>query len=363
MKRNALRALALAFALFLLLDVVVFSRYGYFRYVKPDSYAGKTEQSLRALQAVQASGKTVHCAVLGDSRMGEGFSAKICNTLSGRNESEWVSASIGGSTPRIWYWMMRRMDAMGIHPTYVVIPLQSYSGKPSGPHYADRILDLQYTPTLVPRRYALSFMMTYSSSKHWGAIFLSVLLKSFALKSDITSFWEDPAKRYSEITMQDVRDRSRYNYRGNTNALDCIVSLQGESRVYAEGVSEAQKRQLEASLPTVNYRPAEEDFAYTRKWLTRIIMLADSMNTQLVFLRAPRGPFGTCYTAETNVEFKHILPRDCHHHVLDVALFSDLETPEFFFDRLHMNAKGRDVFSRRLYEAVENLPHPSSDAN
>ena len=100
------RAVVWAVSVFILMEITLFSPNGYLRLAEPKSYVGQIMERRHALQVIKGMRAPVKCAVLGDSRMGEGFSAFEAEEASG-SDVIWFNASVSGSTPRTWYQILR----------------------------------------------------------------------------------------------------------------------------------------------------------------------------------------------------------------------------------------------------------------
>ena len=104
---------------------------------------------------------------------------------------------------------------------------------------------------------------------------------------------------------------------------------------------------------TEEIRPAE--LAYQRRWIGRIEELCRETGSTLVVLRTPRGPLGELYDPEKNVDPHARLMLSPETIVLPAEAFGGLEKPEYFFDHLHMNARGRGEFSTDLLRYVSEI--------
>jgi len=100
---------------------------------------------------------------------------------------------------------------------------------------------------------------------------------------------------------------------------------------------------------------------YRRRWFGRILDRYGATGTTVIFVRVPRGPAVNPwfdgpdepstirgFAARTNVI------------VMPAGTFQPLESPENFWDDLHMNADGRARFSRMLaHQAAQVIRQPA----
>src|SRR5476651_1448228 len=80
----------------LALDVLIFRTSFYGRFIRPDSAAGTLLMRCRLAEKMKAS-KDQLVAVLGDSRMREGFSAKIFDELASPKPLKALNLTVSGS--------------------------------------------------------------------------------------------------------------------------------------------------------------------------------------------------------------------------------------------------------------------------
>src|SRR5690348_4097381 len=93
-----LLAISSVWVLFLL-DAAMFRTGLYARYLEPASYAGNFESVLTSGREKQFT-RPHHVLVLGDSQIGEGFSAQVADEAGARAGWEFCNASVGGAAMR-----------------------------------------------------------------------------------------------------------------------------------------------------------------------------------------------------------------------------------------------------------------------
>ena len=303
------------------LDAALFRTPYYRRILEPDSYAGQMERVLRAVD-------NQSIAVLGDSRIAEGFSPRVADRR--QPAFRFLNAAVPGSTPRCWYYLLRDLDPKPGRFKTIVLPVEAYEDEDGGWEWADRTLDLNF----LAARLRLSDTVTVTSSFHaadtrWSAL-LVCLWKGLLLREDLQAFLAHPDSRIQKAALYRASAAEwAYNYDGN--AKDLVGSV----------------------LRDPSLRPPSPQTglyaAYRREWFGRIISRYRGSGTSIVFLRLPRGPVPPSVRhareASSIREFAGVT-------VLPENLFNRLEGPEYFFDELHLNARGRQWFSTELADVL-----------
>ena len=340
------RAVVWAVSVFILMEVTLFSPNGYLRLAEPKSYVGQIMERRHALQVIKGMRAPVKCAVLGDSRMGEGFSAFEAEEACG-SDVIWFNASVSGSTPRTWYQILRSFRSLGCHFDVVFVPLASFEGRTPEPNLSNRALDLKFTAPLVPRWRAISYALSFSDRSMQSRALEMTILKSVAMKEDIAGFLQHPLIRLRQVaTLKRNGNDYRSKYKGNPASLTDVVQLGPEGLVFSESASQKVRSYLQQSIKTVCRDVRETDSRYMDDWISRMISECRKTKTSIVFFRHPRGPFSSLYPSEKGswMEAK----RESGVEFLPADAFVELETPSFFFDAVHLNATGRHEFTKRF---------------
>ncbi|MEO8127346.1 MAG: hypothetical protein ABI822_09660 [Bryobacteraceae bacterium] len=308
------------FCVLFALDAAMFRTSFYRENLEPDSYAGQVERMLRT-----AGNQSI--AVMGDSRIAEGFSARIADQR--QPGFRFLSAAVPGSTPRCWYYLLRELDPAGTRFKTIALPLETYEDADGSRELTDRVLDLNILAARLRLADTLTFASSFQSSEaRWNAL-LVCLLKGVGLREDFQAFLAHPAARLDKAAMYRRNGNQwNYDYQGNSKDLTGAV--------------------LPAPVPRGPSQNTGVYTAYRREWVNRIINKYRGTGTSIVFLRLPRGPVPTPASPRSGSSIHEwtgvsILPED---------LFHSLETPEYFFDALHLNARGRQRFSTELADIL-----------
>ena len=299
------------------LDAALFRSDYYVKNLEPDSYAGQVERMLRT-----AGNQSI--AVMGDSRIAEGFSARIADQR--QPALRFLSAAVPGSTPRCWYYLLRDLDPAATRFKTIVLPVDTYEDEDGNWDWADRSLDLNILAARLRLGDTLTFTTSFHSSEmRWSAL-LVCLLKGVLLREDLQAFLAHPAARLDKAALFRVNGTQwAYDYQGNSKDLTGAV------------LSVPARPDLKTGLHA----------AYRREWFGRIIGRYKGTGTSIVFLRLPRGPVSPPVSASGSS-----IRELAGVSVLPENLFDPLEKPEYFFDALHLNARGRQRFSTELADIL-----------
>lgn len=320
---NLLATLALSTLALFALDAALFRTHLYQPYIEPQSYAGQA-----ALAAEPAADTTIY--VLGDSRIAEGLSAPTATASSPSSHARFFNASVPGSTLRVWHYLLREADPTAARFQAIVLPFDDYDDEDGPWDWADRTLDLQIATFLLQINDLPTLIPSFAHPAPALEAARALLFRGFLLKDDLQQFLLHPTQRLEAARQWNAHGREWLDaYPGNPGSL-----------------AETQPNPRQA-------RPLEPQHghyaAYRRFWLGKILDRYRRSPTRLVAIRVPRAPYPQNHPPG-------LLPSAVHEFpaltVLHPDTFADLERPEFFFDDLHLNAKGRSAFSQRLAEAL-----------
>jgi hypothetical protein len=163
----------------------------------------------------------------------------------------------------------------------------------------------------------------------------TVALRGFAYKHDFEALLVSPFERLRLLKHPiDAFDRSNYEYDGHEGT---IRRETGDAEAHA-----AQK------APEPSPRVAE----YRRLWLGRLLDRYAHSPTMICWVRIPRGPFGANAPPGSEHSTLRALAAEGRITLLREDLCVGLERPEYFFDGLHLNREGRRLLSPMLVDAV-----------
>ena len=328
-------ALLAAVALSFVVDALVF-RGGFYRgYIDPESYAGQAD--LRIRECVAATPSRNNVLLLGDSRIGEGFSAKLANSAGAR--LHFVNGSVSASTPRCWFYLLRAMDPARSRFGTVILPVDDYDDEDGASEWADVTLDTRIVIFCLRFGdvwdYANSFHAARARFEAWRA----ALWKGFIIKDDVRAFLASPEQRLRKVRQYAENGVGwAYDYQGR----DGFVNPEDARRVLSRPVSPQTGKYSE----------------YRHLWFGRIIDAYRGTPVRFVFIRIPAHPLRRPHPP---IRFPRTIPEFASPNVtvLDENAFTSLERPDLFFDTEHLNATGRKRFTAMLARKVSDaVPLP-----
>ena len=93
--------------------------------------------------------------------------------------------------------------------------------------------------------------------------------------------------------------------------------------------------------------------AHRQLWIGRILERYRNSKTIVILMQMPRGPVvRSSLRRGENPSAVAALVKNDRTILLNPALFDSLESPEYFFDHVHMNTAGRREFTERLVEEL-----------
>jgi hypothetical protein len=346
------RNLLLGIAAFLLVDGAIFHTGLYVSILAPSSYAGRVARITRAERERAPSGLK-EVLVLGDSRIAEGFSAKLANELGSAAGLKFVSLAEPAASANTWYYMVREVDPTARRYAAIIVPY----GIGYDPNSADPLRISMTAPLL---RYTDSFHFA-SGFQRWSGrfrAFIASILRGSAYQDDVVDFLAHPIARITNVGRVNQR-HSGSEYKGRDYDLVGTSYDAATGQVtYAPKLTEAQRSAFQKSL----IRPSESDTEYSlklqRDWIPRIINRYADSSTAIVLTPVPRGPF--LQLAGFSTVHGSVLPTSVIEKTnfsLPGHTFDFLEKPEYYFDAFHLNAKGRRKFTENLVsQLLARLP-------
>lgn len=336
---------------FLAVEAAIFRSGWYGQYLQPNSSTGRVENSLYWLRHTPVAPQG-EVAVIGDSRVAEGFSTLRADAAGG-NRLVFRSLGISGSSIRTLYYLLRDADPDRHRFRAVVIGLERYRDDDSFDDAPDRIRDLSYSLGRLRLSDCWAFAMSMKSPDWRHTALSGCLFKGLVLRADFHEFLLDPAARIK--TAQAWRE----------HGLDWVNAYTGIDRKMI-GISADFKRGVvtfppgmePALMATVretvmpNVPPDTGEYTrYRQLWLGRILDLYRDSPTRIIFIEMPRAPVPI---PETRVppRFIRSMAGRPGVFVLPADTFREFERPELFADGLHLNNVGRNLFSAKLAREV-----------
>jgi hypothetical protein len=341
--------------LYLSVEFLVFRTNLYPPFCKPDSTTGKYEAILRSERERPLTARH-EVLVIGDSRLAEGFSARIANNVAAESGFHFSNAAMGGAGPRVWYYLLRDLDPDACRYQFIVLGLDDFSDQDRAEDLAGRVFDLHY----VIRRLRFSDIPEFSGSFSTPAkrfeVLLGATLKGLTYKRDLQNFLLHPARRLQELDSDRLNFANlQYSYVGHAESLAGLqADWSQESLRNADHLTSVQKAELAGSLFPSAIPQLGHAAQFRRHWLAKIAGRYQATSTRILFVRLPQGPYIRPRVLRLN---NHSVVGDLVQsgsaQVVPENYFDPLQTPELFFDGMHLNREGRLRFSVMLARWIE----------
>jgi hypothetical protein len=375
-------------AVFLLCEILLFHSGFYARILDPDlSATGYLERIFSSEARRPPTGKK-EILVAGNSRIGEGFSAKIANnyqplTAGPCSRSQGVAdcgrspragAAAGGEPEagywflnfgvnatgvRVWYYLVRDVDPHRDRYAAIAIPIDDYDDPDDYEDVAERASEMP----LLANRLKLTDLIPYTLSFHTWAprreVLRDALLLGATYQRDFQLFVEHPIRRLRKVA--DLRAHGaqmRYDYLGMNHSLAGLqVDWTNQRVTFPPSMTEQERRDYSSRFFS---RPPQlaRNRAFEVRWLGALVDLYRNSKTRIILFQPPRSP-APRPTPLAHLQWTIIdeLRKRPWVRVIDRHTFEDLERPELFADHVHLNSTGRQLFSPRFAQAIEASLH------
>jgi hypothetical protein len=351
-RSNVVGNIVLGVVILFLVDGLVFHTGIYQRYVEPRSYAGVVSRGVRAEKHRPSFAKR-EVLVLGDSRIGRGFSETIANETAAAARVAFVKRAFPLSTPCLWYYYLREVDPAATRYRAIVIPVRFEQGRLIG-----AVTEIAHAAFLLRYSDAWVFASSFLQWKDQCKAFMACLLRGTALQPDLWNFLEHPAQRIRSLRHSTLAYSERFYRDDNDFARDRTdlsgVSFDPVSKTFKFPAGkrwlEGDRARFEESIDMLEH-PHWSASHY--EWTKRILERYAHSSTSMVLAELPRGPFASEITAKEAPPYNlGELAAKGKAVLVENAQFSFLERPEYFADNRHLNAQGRMLFTKRLTEEV-----------
>lgn len=341
-----------------LLEALVY-RSGFYAFIaEPQSNTGAVVNALMLVEREYRPGAR-NVLVFGDSRIGEGFSARLADAAAGDPSLHFVKAAVPGSTPRTWYYLLREVLARGYRFEAVLVGTL-YAPRALGPT-ADWALDPAHQAPLLRLGDAASYPASFASAEMRERARHAVLLPALALRQDTLALLAAPHERWRKLR----RYRPAFlqavpNYGGREETMPALGFDAAGGVQDWSGASAAQRALVEGHLAELRAPEAEATVAanraYRERWFGALAELSAAHGARLLVAPLPRGPYREVQpppaaTPDAVAGRNDVL-------VLPTDLLLELEQPQYFFDVLHVNRAGRERMSTALGESVARVLGP-----
>ena len=365
MANGALRLIwkpvAIGFLVLVAIDALFFRTGFYFRYVEPESTAGTIMINMPVFDHDYRTGAR-NVLVIGDSRIGEGFSPAVANGVGQSQGINFIRIAMPGTTPRVWKYFLSRIDQQSRPLAAVVLMTTSLQDQDADRNLTDRVLDISYMSPLLRLSEAPEFVGSFRDRDARMRALRAAALPALAAQSDLHALLASPLARIEKARLwQNGWAGWVSGYPGRPERLPDVPS-----GVLAAPALDPDAVPANIAQPLGDYLrdlrtlrapgDAVEVTGYRRLWYGWIADFYQSRHVPVFVYQMPRGPYHKELVGNQpagggllDLERAHKLT------LLDPSPFVDLEQPQYFFDFLHLNSVGRQAFSQRLAELVTPL--------
>jgi hypothetical protein len=336
--KSAVLASVAAVALFLAIDSAVFRSGWYSRFLEPNSAAGQVEYRLGWLRQTPPA-PVPEVVVFGDSRIAEGFSPPTA-AAAVKGRLHFINWGMPGSVPRVWYYLLRDADPQRNRFSRIVIAFDRYSDEDHDEDPRNWRPDLNFLAGRLRLSDCPDFAQSFTDDGVRQSALAGCLVKGVAYRSDVQAFLTDIPGRLAHAGDWRAHGAEYIEgYGGREQSLAGMTADLADRRIdFPPGATEEQRSSVRRTVLPEAYPQSGAVTTYRKQWLGAMLDLYRNSSTRFVFLQIPRA----LESVRRNPKLT-ILPED---------LFKDLERPDVFFDGLHLNRAGREIFSARLAERL-----------
>lgn len=350
--------LALLAALFLLIigNQIVFGVGIYSRVFSNESAAGQVMLMVRAEKTrTSVNSNTKTAIVFGDSRLAEGFSSKQATAMAAPFGLQIVNAAIPSTTPRCWYYFLKKLDPDSNKYDFIVLGLPSLV-KPGSDNLQERILDLDYLAPILSKGDYWDVSSSFASLDSRINVLRMLWMKGFIYKYDFQDLLMHPKTRSQNILHPYVSEgwSHNYDYNGRAESLSGVIWDDiKKTATFPKDYSLEQKKFIETYIQSLDKVSDHSNLEYNVFWLSRLLQKYQGSKTRLIVFQVPAGPLPT--TAPGDVILPEIANLQTVYPqltLLPAAQFRELESPDLFFDYLHLNSAGRQRLTKELTDLI-----------
>ncbi len=356
-----LKLLAAVLLSLLLLDLALFRSGAYNALIKPDSTAGSVVGAELVIRKYHEPTRK-NVLVLGNSQIGEGFSAKLADMAAQRPDLHFINGSVAGTSPRVWNYLLREVDPDANRFAAIAMMVE-YDGLYNWNDFANYPLDISYSTPLLRLGDLDDFSGSFSAADLRARARRLILLPPQGLHDDMQDFLAHPLRRLHDL--RKVRPAWLYavgQYGGREGALPDLALDPGSCMPKSWDSHTEWKPKLETYLRDLR-KPAPEQTQianqnYERLWLGRIAQRYRERGVPVIVFAMARGPWKADFLPAPTLNPALVELRDAGLITpLPGDAFIGLEKPQFFYDTLHLNATGREKFSQLFATQVAPLVH------
>ena len=361
----------MALAVVVFADLVLFHFGAYYPLLQPSSHSGEVARQERRLTSshqahpgrnrIVAMGNSITVACIQETQL----EAELAKS---QLPTHVVNMAIGSSTPRSWLLLLDNGRVTPDNTAMVILGLNPSSIQASSNDLELR--DLKISKTHLRVSDALTMARTYAASEMQMIAASRAVFRSPLFREDLRQYLEAPRERHLQLAAR-ASGKAAGNRRENRWQRHLSAARLGDDGklVFEELPSFLKKKhrlraniersmQLQARASGRKPHRAPEVDARQAETLSRLVERLNAKRIKVVFSVVPRSPYPTGPLNASGIEALHDALRQSGADVAfwhDPELIATIEAPEFYRDRLHVNAKGAKLYSRGLARFLTTL--------
>lgn len=334
----------------------------YMQYLEPESTGGTLVHAERIVEAEYVPGKA-NVLVIGDSRIGEGFSRRIANSVAQDSHVNFVRLALSGTTPRVWYYVLRHIDPDRNRFVGVYLMVSSLADDDAD-KLADWDLDNAYLRPILGWKDFFDYPNSFSDKKLAQKARREIAFAGGAIRDDVAAFLGSPVARIEKVALWRRNYPEWLNiYDGRRESVPLATELDRPPeqigltpRLHRELKACLEATRIKASAPP---RTTHESFMYRSRWFGALLDDYRKTAVDIGIFPVPRGPYHKAFEIPWRLSGSlEQLQHKARLRLVAPEIAMELERPAYFFDSLHLNAKGRIEFTGKLATAIAAIHQP-----
>jgi hypothetical protein len=354
--RRPIVLVVLSLVVFLALDNALFRSGFYSNVTSTKSVAGHFAAVARWCIATPPSPKR-DVLVLGHSKIEAALSARLFDELNSDSHLRIVLGSSGGTTEKMWFYLLKHIDPDRRRYAAIVLPIDTYKTPPLETDCENQIADAQFlAPMLDPRDWR-DFVESYTDPRVREKVILGMAVSSHLYAVDLQDLLLHPIDRYETLEWtKKAASTFLYNWGGYEGDLETLEVDRTTGKIlkapaYLDGFRRGEAEARFQKLPEEHVAAWTRQYhMFRQRWLTRIIDYYAGSETKVIIVQVPRWPFNmpALLPIEGAPSIRDFVKPLSNVVMLDENEFVDLEEPRYFYDVLHVNKEARGIFTRRF---------------
>jgi hypothetical protein len=358
--KHPLTLLAMTLCTFLVMDNLVFRSCFYSWIQNPDSLSGQLYNEIYYERARPQSGKK-EILVTGNSRIDWAFWPYSYNASHPTSPFRFIRAAVAGTSEKTWYFMLNIVDPGRNRYSAVVIPVAYYRVDSSPVDHDNAYADVQMLGQVLSVPQWTQLIDSFSDENSRRRAIRSAMLSSDGFGNDVQDLFAHPFHRIAQLVLRKhAGSRWQDDWSGMAGTMEDFRFDPESGRVitFPKGLNLFAQKDTAKEFQ----RPSREDAVrftdrnatYQARWLNRIIDLYKESDTRLIFLQTPRShaPLPARGPIESAPDLRSLLHTGRNTIFIEEDAFIGLEQPKYFYDAIHLNADGRNIFTKQLGDRV-----------